>query len=211
MKSLNTQHDFQFQFRVFIRSLASHPRRSTRRPQHGREPAAVAVRGRSQWSEALHHWNTVTRSTSPPRSASSSSMARYDSRYRRYRRLAIMITTGGKRNRATPDSYSTCPSAVRERSSARQTTYVSLRSNTSWVRHRGIDDRRRGLVPLGHLCSMVPSCFWGGRALASCQSSLGFVPELAAPACASSSCCRVLTRLPQSCLWSFRSRWVRSF
>ncbi len=125
-----------------------------------------------------------------------------------------MITAGGKRNRATPDSYSTCPSAVRERTRTQQfpsTTYVSLRSNTSWVRHRGIDDRRRGLFPLGHLCSMVPSCFWGGRALSSCQSSLGFVPELAAPARASSSCCRVLTRLPQSCLWSFRSRWVRSF
>jgi hypothetical protein len=80
----------------------------------------VTVRGRSPWSEALHHWNTVTWSTSTPRSAVSSSMARYDSRYRRYRRTATMITAGGKRNPAAPGSYSTCPSAVRERNSARQ-------------------------------------------------------------------------------------------
>jgi hypothetical protein len=76
----------------------------------------VAVRGRSQWSEALHHRNRVTWSISTPRSAASSSVARYDSRYRRYRRTVTMITAGGKRNRAAPGSYSTCPSAVRERS-----------------------------------------------------------------------------------------------
>lgn len=46
----------------------------------------MAVRGRSQWSEALHHRNRVTWSISTPRSAASSSVARYDSRYRRYRR-----------------------------------------------------------------------------------------------------------------------------
>ena len=46
-----------------------------------------------------NYWNIVTWSTSTPRSAVSSSMARYDSRYRRYRRTATMITAGGNGTR----------------------------------------------------------------------------------------------------------------
>ncbi len=61
-------------------------------------------RSDQQRREPLHPRYNVTWSTSMPRSARSSSRSRYDSPYPRYQRTANMITSGGNRNPANPDT-----------------------------------------------------------------------------------------------------------
>jgi hypothetical protein len=63
------------------------------------EPGRVGQQRR----EALHHRNTVTWSTSAPRSTSSSSISRKERLNRRYQRTATTITSDGNRNPANAD------------------------------------------------------------------------------------------------------------